>query len=146
MKTVIYILLIVSLAFNVFFAVGYFQAGKQQDKARTVEGRARIMAEKLNLDPQQYEVFETLLAEFSRTRKAKMAQREALIAELIKNQPDEKILEDLTIGDSARQNSLDRVAMMRKFIGILRPQQREMFLEIIQSRNSSSQASPPPGN
>ena len=146
MKVILLTLLIVSLAFNVFFTVGFFQACKQEDKARTLEGRARIMAEKLKLDQQQYKVFETLLAEFTKLRQTRAAQRDAFFAELVKDQPNEKMLEDLCAGDSVKQYRLDMLALMRKFIGMLHPQQRETFLEIIRNRNSSDRVSAtPPG-
>ena len=137
MKVILLTLLIISLAFNVFFAVGFFQAYKQENKARTPEGRAHIMAEKLKLDEQQHKAFETLLAEFTKLRQTRAAQRDAFFTELVKDQPNEKMLKDLCAGDAVRQYRLDTLALMRKFIGILHPQQRETFLEIIRSRNSS---------
>ena len=146
MKVILLTLLIVSLAFNVFFAVGFFQACKQEDKARTLEGRAHIMAEKLKLDEQQHKVFETVLAEFTKLRQTRAAQRDAFFTELVKNQPNEKMLKDLCAGDAVRQYRLDTLALMQKFMSILRPQQREMFLEIIRSRNSSDRVGvTPPG-
>ena len=52
MKPVLRIVLVVSLAFNIFFVLGFVQAGKQEKRAKTLEGRARIMAAKLELDQQ----------------------------------------------------------------------------------------------
>ena len=137
MKVILSSLLIISLAFNVFFTVGFFRACKQEDRAWTIEGRAHIMADKLKLDGQQHKVFETLLAEFAKLRQTRAAQQDAFFAELVKNHPNEKMLEDLCAGDSVKQYRLDMLALMRKFIGMLNPQQRETFLEIIRSHNSS---------
>lgn len=137
MKVILLTLLIISLAFNVCFTVGFFQASKQRDRARTFEGRTHIMAAKLKLDGQQCKVFETLLAEFTKLRQTRAAQRDAFFTELVKNQPNEKMLKDLCAGEAVRQYRLDTLTLMRKFISILHPQQREIFLEIIRSHNSS---------
>ena len=142
MKAILSILLAISLAFNVFFAVGYFQACKEAEIAQTLEGRAKMMAQKLNLDVQQYKVFEGLLAEFVQLREAKNAQRDAFLSELLKDEPDEKVLENFCAGDSAKQHRLAGLALMRKFIGILHPHQRELFVEIMKKRDFSRQPKP----
>ena len=144
MKPVLRIVLIVSLAFNIFFVLGFFQAGKQEKRAKTLEGRARIMAAKLSLDQQQNELFEELLTDFTQLRQDRTDQRSEFYSELIKDKPNEKRLKDFCVGKSARKHRLDTLALMQRFIGILRPQQREMFLEIVNSRNSSKQSSQTP--
>ena len=144
MKPVLRIVLIVSLAFNIFFVLGFVQAGKQEKRAKTLEGRARIMAAKLELDQQQYRRFEDLLTDFTQIRQDRADQRSEFYSELIKDQPNEKLLKDFCVGKSAQKHRLDTLALMRRFIEILRPQQREMFLEIINRRNSSNQSSRTP--
>ena len=139
MKTKVpWILLAVSLAFNVFFAAGYVRAKDRMAKRRTFKGRARIMARKLKLDDRQLEAFEQLLSEYGQLRKNRAPQREAFMAELIKAKPDEKLLEEHVAGEAARKRRLAKLALMRKFIGLLTPQQREQFVQSVKKRRSSS--------
>lgn len=133
-----WILLAVSLAFNVFFAVGYFQAKGRMAKRRTFKGRARIIARKLNLDDHQQQAFESFLGEFDQLRKDRAPQRDAFMAELIKDKPDEKLLEEHVAGEAARKRRLAKLALRRKFIGLLTPQQREQFVQLVKKRRSSS--------
>ena len=85
-----WILLAVSLAFNIFFTVGYVRAWGRMTRCRGFKGRARIIARKLNLDDEQQQDFENILSEFEELRKQRAPQRDAFMAELIKDEPDEK--------------------------------------------------------
>lgn len=133
-----WILLAVSLAFNVFFAVGYVQAKNRMAKRRGFKGRARIMASKLGLDDRQQQAFESILGEFDQLRKNRAPQWDAFMAELIKDKPDEKLLEEFMAGEAATKRRLASLAMWRKFINLLRPEQREMYVQLMKKRRSSS--------
>lgn len=140
-----WILLAVSLAFNVFFAagyvffaVGYFQAKGRMARRRGFKGRARIIARKLDLDDRQQQAFENVLGEFDQLRKDRAPQRDAFMAELIKDEPDEKVLEEFMAGEAATTRRLAKLALMRKFIRLLTPQQREQFVQLVKKRRSSS--------
>ena len=144
MKTRLGKLLVISLAFNVFFMLAYFQGRKEPETPRTLEQRVRIMVEKLELDDQQYKVFEELLAELMELRQARIPQREAFFGELVKAEPEEKALEEFWVGDSAKEYSLAKLALMRRFVALLRPEQRQRFSEIVKGRHSSRQTTSAP--
>jgi Spy/CpxP family protein refolding chaperone len=133
-----WVLLAVSLAFNVFFAVGYVQAKGRMAKRRGFKGRARIIARKLKLDDRQQQAFESILGEFDQLRKDRAPQWDAFMAELIKDKPDEKLLEELVAGEAATKRRLAYLALRRKFIGLLTPQQREQYVQLVKKRSSSS--------
>ena len=133
-----WILLAVSLAFNVFFTVGYVRAKGRMAKCRGFKGRARIIARKLKLDDRRQQEFENVLGEFDQLRKDRAPQRDAFMAELIKDKPDEKVLEEFMAGEAATTRRLAKLALMRKFIGLLSPQQREQYVQLIKKRRSSS--------
>lgn len=142
-------LLVISLAFNVFFMLAYFQlaylqARTEPEKPRTLEERIRARVEKLDLDEQQLNVFEELLTAFMELREARIPQREAFFGELLKTDPDEKALEEFWVGEAAREDALAKLALMRRFIALLRPEQRQMFVEMTRSRDRSRQTGSPP--
>ena len=131
MKTkVLPILLAVSLAFNVFFALGYFQAKKQMQLAQSPQGRMELLAKELNLTEKQYD-------RFQQRRQSMGPKRQAFLAELIKDKPDQKLLESF---------ALERIALMQEFMRDLSPEQKQKFVEIINKRFSPSrQRSTGPG-
>ena len=133
-----WILLAVSPAFNVFFTVGYVRAKGRMAKRRGFKGRARIIARKLKLDDRQQREFEKVLGEFDQLRKDRAPQRDAFMAELTKDEPDEKLLEEFMAGEAATTRRLANLALMRKFIGLLTPQQREQYVQLVKKRRSSS--------
>jgi len=133
-----WILLAVSLAFNIFFAVGYVHAKGRMAKRRGFKGRARIVARKLKLDDRQQQELESIFGEFDQLRKDRAPQRDAFMAELIKDEPDEKLLEEFMAGEAAKTRRLAKLALMRKFIRLLTPQQREQFVQLVKKRSSSS--------
>ena len=137
-RTLPWILLAISLAFNIFFAVGFLRARSRMQRARTFRGRAEIIAKRLQLDDRQLEVFEGLLGEYEQLRKERAPERDLFLAEIVKDKPDEKVLEDFVAGDSVKQHRLARLAVMRRFVGLLRPEQREKFIEIVKGPTSAS--------
>ena len=115
MKTkILTIVLVLSLVFNVFFALGYFPILRHKRQGKTFHGRTERIAEKLNLDQDQYKLFQDI-------RESKSNQRQAYLAELVKDNPDQKLLERL---------SLEGLNNMQKFMRSLRPEQRQLFLEM----------------
>ena len=133
-----WILLAVSLAFNVCFTVGYVQAKGRMAKRRGFKGRARILARKLDLNDRQQKEFESILGEFDQLRKERAPERDAFLTELIKDEPDEKVLGEYAAGEAAKTRRLANLALMRKFVALLTPQQREQFVQLVKKRTSSS--------
>ena len=131
------ILLVISLAFNAFFIGGFFWAKDKMAKARSREGRARMIAEKLDLDDAQNKVFEDLLARYMKLREEKGPRREAFWTEMLKDEPDRQKLVDFMVGEEADNHRLEMLTLIEKFIGSLRAEQREKFVEMVKKRSSS---------
>ncbi|KKL14548.1 hypothetical protein LCGC14_2514540 [marine sediment metagenome] len=130
------VLLIVSLAFHAAFAVGFLKARGELDAPRTFRQRAAIIAKQLQLDEKQLTAFEAVLDEKEQLRDSRSAQREAFMAEMMKDTPDQKGLDEYVAGPSAIKYRLSRLAIMRKIIAILRPSQREKLMQIVKKRHS----------
>jgi Spy/CpxP family protein refolding chaperone len=133
-----WILLVISVAFNAFFIVGGLHAKSRVAKAHTLEGRAALFAKRLELDDQQRKVLDGLVEEARRLRQTSAPRLEAFLAEVTKDQPDEKALTDLVNGPAASQDRLDRVALIRKVVALLRPEQRDKWVEMVKKRTSAS--------
>jgi len=133
-----WLLLAVSMAFNAFFAFGYLQGEAHAGQRRSFRDRARAMARQLDLDDRQLQAFEQILEGYERLREARAPQREAFWAELVKDRPDEKLLDDYMAGEPARRDRLAKLALIQKMIALLSPQQREKLVQLVKKR------SPPP--
>ena len=138
-------LLAVSLAFNIFLPIGFFLARKQEDTAKTFHGRTELLARQLNLDQDQYKVFEQLRDQFVKLRQDRLTQRRAFLTEVMKDKPDQKFLKNFCAGKDVAKYRPEVLALMQKFVRILRPEQKQMFVEIINKRFSTSRgtAAPP---
>lgn len=133
-----WLLVMISVAFNAFFAVGFLQARGHREMARTAEGRARLMAKRLELDDKQLETFEALLGELQQFREARAPRRDAMLAEIVKDEPSQMALEELLNGPDAQKGRLTRLAMIRKFVRLMRPEQREKWTQLVKRRSSAS--------
>ena len=128
-----------SLAFNVLFMVGFLRARKDVAKEpRTSRDRFKRIADKLDLDERQWQAVEQFLDKKEQLRKDRAPQRDALLAEIVKENPDTKALEEFVLGKAAGDYRLARLALMQEFIAVLRPQQRERYVELIRKRRSAS--------
>lgn len=132
------ILFAVSVAFNILFLIGYGQSNEPAPRGMKFEQRARRWAEKLNLAQQQKDIFEQLLAETveerKRVREENRPKRELLLTELSKDEPDEKVLLAFARSDIHQSRRELMVRYMKKFVAILTPEQRQMFVDSIRSR------------
>jgi uncharacterized protein YneF (UPF0154 family) len=135
-KALLTILLVVSLAFNVFSLVGRFQARTEPEQPPTFEERARIMAVELGLDAEQEQVFEELLSMLSEMRQARGPQRDLFYEELVKENPDGEVLKSYWMRSSTDEQRLAILARLEKFVGTLSAEQREMFVETMKNRHS----------
>ena len=133
------ILLAVSLGFNVFCAIGSFQAKRRKQQAHSQakerrqlahspQARMERFAKKLNLNEEQYE-------RFQQRRQSMGPKRQAFLAELIKEEPDQKLLESF---------ALERIVLMQEFMRDLSPEQKQKFVEIINKRFSTSRETTAP--
>ena len=132
------ILLAVSVAFNLLFLVGYAGSKEPAPQGSRFERRAKRWAGQLNLNQQQNEAFERLLAqtveERERVREENRPKRELLLAELIKDEPDEKVLLEFAQSDIHQSRRELMVRYMKNFVAILTPEQRQEFVDSIRSR------------
>lgn len=133
-----WILVAVSVVFNAFFLIGFVQARAAAQRPRTFLEKAHRLAKKLELDQQQMAEFEHLIDEFQRLRTERAPQREAFLAEMIKDEPDEKVLKDYVAGEAAGEYRLNKLSLARKLVDLLRPEQRQEFVELIQKRSAPS--------
>ncbi len=116
------ILLAVSLGFNVFCTVGSLHNKKMRRLAHSPQGRWELMAKELDLTEEQYQRLQQ--------RHQRMGpKRQTFLAELIKNKPDQKLLESF---------ALERIALMQEFMSDLSPEQKQKFVEMINQRFSLS--------
>ena len=140
------ILLAVSLAFNVFIPIGFLQASRQEDPAKRFHARTELFAKQLELDQDQYKVFNELRDQFVPLSQDMRAQRQAFLAEVVKDKPDQKLLKDFCAGKDVAKYRPEVLALMQKFIRILRPEQKQMFVEIINKRISTSRETNQPSD
>ncbi len=131
-----WILLGISLAFNVCFAVGFFLARPAPPKSLSTRAKAMAMAKKLELDESQMPAFERLLSDYEKLREDRSAERTAFLEELLKAEPDEQLLTEYMAGESRKKYNLAKLRLMREFIDLLSPTQREKFVQRIKERSS----------
>lgn len=131
-------LLVVSAVFNAFFLAGFLRARSDAEKPRTFREKADRIAARLGLDEHQRPQFDNIVDEFDRLRKDRTPQRDAFLAELVKENPDEKALQDYVTGEAADDYRLKRLSLTRQFVALLRPEQRKKFEEMIRQRVAAS--------
>ena len=85
-------------------------------------GRMQRWAKKLDLTDEQVE-------RFKQRRQSMGAKRQAFFAELIKDKPDQKLLEKL---------ALEKLALKQEFMSDLTLEQRQKFVKMINKRFSLS--------
>ena len=123
MKTrILTILLVVSLAFNAFCIVGKLCPRNKMRFGHGSRGRMQRWAKKLDLTDEQVE-------RFKQRRQSMGAKRQAFFAELIKDKPDQKLLESF---------ALERLALIQECMRDLSPEQKQKFTERINKRFSLS--------
>lgn len=137
MKAKLYILLAVSLAFNVFAVLGYLLPHAKPHHSRSAQQRAQIMAEKLGLDAQQQAIYEQMMVTHVKLRDARSPRRKAFYAELLKEDPDEQVIKDYFTSSSSDEHRLAMLALMEKFLGSLTTEQRRMFVDTMNTGHSS---------
>ena len=128
-----WILLVISLAFNAFL-IGSAQTRKQIERAKTFRVRTEAIAKQLNLDPQQYENFTRIRDEFEQLVRQLTEKRQEFFAELVKDHPDQKVVDAFRSGDSVKQLRLQVLDRIQSFFGILRPEQRQKLVELVRKQ------------
>jgi len=137
MTRLLKILLLVSLAFNAAFVVGYLSRSLSAAPADTPEAAAELVSRKLDLDERQRQAFLALRKE-SHSRKRELRQaialaRERLVAEQCKPQPDPNTIRALkTDLNELRQTYRDlSFHQTNRFLKLLKPKQRRRVHDLL---------------
>jgi Spy/CpxP family protein refolding chaperone len=111
-------------------------------RRRVFQGRVRLFADQLNLDAKQKAVFETMLAraaaERAESRKARLPRERSFLAELARERPDEQALLDYADQDPDRDYRRTITLMMRDFMAVLTPKQKQVFIHAMEQRAASN--------
>ncbi len=141
-RTVLYSVLALSLAFNIFFAVGYFKAQKSLQKIETPKERIAWAASKLSLNQSQQKALAQIVTKASQLRKKlKKRQRETtrlFIDELKKASPDVELLKRSLeeLEEQKRRMRNEIMKEWREFYTSLTPRQREKVRKLLKNRPS----------
>ncbi len=149
-RQLLWVVLAVSLALNLFFVAGALWIRLQQPLApATPEERLQQMAGELNLDPQQRQAF----AQYAQTMREELAQMRDSVRPLIgqawsevaKPRSDEgRVMQLLDqVAEQRRGFQQKLTAMTHSFLAQLSPEQRAKF--IVLARHRPLPWHPPPG-
>ena len=138
------IFLILSVSFNVFFLLGYARTRHVVKMLKTPEGRAEFVSKKLKLNQEQKAAF-FQLGEKIGMEKLKMKNQhgkeiEIFWQELLKSNPDPH---KISVGLELR-SALDRQLLplqldfLIKFLKILTPEQRKLFIDLLRKNKQQS--------
>ena len=134
----LWILLCVSVVFNALFAAGFLRARSHAHQFKSFEGRAKRIAQRLELDAEQQKVFDRLLAqtmeERTRLHEEIKPMREKFLAELVKDEPDQAVLQAYLGQDHHTKRRELMIRQIGELMKILRPEQRQKFEELIRKR------------
>ena len=124
-----WLILALSLLFNVFFVVGFMQARAQLARVESQNGASRLVADELNLDDEQAAVFGRLRSglreEMADYRQEIALVQAELVAELANENPDLDRVRALVArkSDLHRQRRLAGSQRFQEFLGLLSPEQ-----------------------
>lgn len=133
-RPLLWILLAVSLTFNVFFALGLYRAVSEP---RTLEEKTEAFAEQLGLSPEQRVAYDAwrkaYLADRNERRAGNIGIFDRAINELMKDEPDEAVIDacvDAASGPEARRRTLGHI---RALMQILTPEQRKTIVGLFRA-------------
>jgi uncharacterized membrane protein len=135
------ILLVLSLALNVFFIGGAFWLKTQAMRAEmTPPERVRLVARQLSLNEDQRAAFDrfiqTARQNMRELRETNMPLVEQAWNELAKPAPDDAVLERLSAqtADNRRRYQIELGRALRGFLATLSVEQRRTFIDLLRSR------------
>jgi uncharacterized membrane protein len=141
MKTkIVWIALILSLGFTLFFLTGYFKAKHVNTKAYTLQERIEVAAKRLKLDADQKIALMHIFKEIQqKTVSFKKRQRSAIKTfknEFKKPQPNIEQLRDLLQSLEKEQKTLRKYTKQRwkDFLSTLSTQQRKAVIQMLKRR------------
>ncbi len=134
---VVWVILVISLCFNIFFAWGYISSRYFMKRIKTREGRTELIVKRLELSVEQQEVFEQLQAQLQ-IQKARVKlnyQKDINIfwQEIIKDKPDSLIikqsLEQATRG--REEYMIIASTQIHDFLQVLSPKQQQAYIKFL---------------
>ncbi|MHC4948307.1 MAG: periplasmic heavy metal sensor [Planctomycetota bacterium] len=134
-RGVVWLLLAVSILFNVFFAAGYVAARAEAPEEPGADPIVRSVTDELELDEQQAQAFARLRSEHEREASVYMEgqglARQSLLEELSRDEPDlEKVREIVErSAELHRERRLAETRRFSEFLGVLSPRQCRILSE-----------------
>jgi len=133
-------LLVLSIAVNIAFLLGYFHAFVVRKELANRKRLVKVIEARLHLTPKQALTFRKLRAEADQAavnlRKAVAAPQAAFWKELLKKKPDRETL--FSSLDQVHRKTLlfnrQVTDLLLKFLEVLSPRQRAQFIKIIHGR------------
>jgi len=144
-----WILLMISLTFNFFFAGGFLHARSEAEQAEEPRGRAEVLAERLGLSEQQKREFLQMRrqtrAEAQRIRARMDSARESLWASMAEGPVEADRIRELTQLEAEQMLALRRVQAQgaRRFLQTLSPQQRRQLHHVMRLHRRMGEGAPP---
>ena len=139
MKTKLsWILLAASVAFNVTFIVGYLRVHGPGSRPKSFGDRMKLLGKRLDLDEQQWKEFNAIVAEQHKLLSQRSPGLDKVLAEMMKDDPDQEVIDEFLEGDTARAHRRERAMLIHKLMRMLRPEQREEFVNQIRARRNPS--------
>jgi Spy/CpxP family protein refolding chaperone len=140
-RRILWILLAGSIAFNVFFALGFIQARNTVEKFQSPRGRAEILAERLALTPEQQEVFWREGRAIARqgmeiAREIDKVQNR-FFAEVQKDNPNREVIFQILSQTNDERARLTRIRTEHWLVVMqsLTPEQRKLFVDLVGARS-----------
>ncbi len=139
-RRILWILLAGSIAFNVFFAVGFIQARHTVAKFQSPKGRAEILAERLRLTPEQQKVFwregRAIARQGLEIAKEIDKVQNRFFAEVQKDNPNREIIFQILSQTNDERARLTRIRTEHWMVVMqsLTPAQRKMFVDLVRAR------------
>jgi len=140
MKRLPWILLMLSVLFNFFFAGGFLHARSEWQAPQTQAGAADLVAERLGLDEAQRQAFADLkhatAEKAEEIRQAIFEARRQVHSGVGAESVDREKLSELMRFEAEQRMELRLLAgeHLRKFVAVLRPEQRRKLAEMLASR------------
>ena len=141
-RVIIPLLLVLSLAFNVCFALGAWKARDALRKARTPQGRAELLVEELGMNAEQRATFDAMRARL-RARLALLDRKHGLKegldrfwAEIVREHPDRELIDSLAARGAAFRDDFEplKIDFLVGLFGILDPDQRAELVDLSKQR------------
>lgn len=139
--TLLLVILLISVCFNIFFVTGYTRSRSKLNKLKTREGRVQLLSKRLNLtkskEEQLIQLRQQLQTETDKFKEVNKPEIDAFWAEMIKDKPDTQkicaMVEDLS--DKRDKLRMVKVDYLRKVLALCTPEQRSDLAEMIRERS-----------